>query len=45
MAATVTEVMNFFGYARAGEFMQEWKNLPEEYKEYFKNEVGKVLGK
>lgn len=40
-AASVTDVMKFFGM-QAGDFMREWKDLPDEYKTYFKEEVGKL---
>lgn len=42
MAATIVQVMQFFGM-ESGDFMKQWKDLPDDYKLYFKEEVGKTL--
>lgn len=41
--ATISEVRDFFGYTATRDFMNEWKELPASYKQYFKEAVGAEL--
>ena len=42
--ATLVEIMKFFGMS-SGEFAQEWKQLDNEDKQYFRTAVGEEVDK
>jgi hypothetical protein len=45
MTATLRDVMKFFEETSSKKFSEEWKQLTIEEKEWFKQEVGKVINK
>jgi hypothetical protein len=45
MAASMVEVKNYFEYTSTTDFARDWRELSEEEKTFFKEEVGKEIGK
>ena len=39
MATNVKDIMNYFGYKTAGEFMRDWKQLSDSEKEQLRSGI------